>query len=176
MFVLFFVFWFFFFFKKKTAYEMRISDWSSDVCSSDLGPGEAARIDFVVDLTGSPPNGNYGTLANQNHAFDSHYNANGASALFTNITNSSSVRLVARDDIDTDNDIGDGVKDTITKVAISFNNATLSVTANGTYNVGGQNFTVTFANDEATVAGVVANTVVAGFTADGYNKIGRANL
>src|SRR3546814_10831586 len=26
----------FFFFKKKTAYEMRISDWSSDVCSSDL--------------------------------------------------------------------------------------------------------------------------------------------
>src|SRR3546814_6281133 len=38
----------FFFFKQKTAYEMRISDWSSDVCSSDLlrqrlqGPGRAA--------------------------------------------------------------------------------------------------------------------------------------
>src|SRR3546814_2094510 len=31
---------FFFFFKQKTAYEMRISDWSSDVCSSDL-PGRA---------------------------------------------------------------------------------------------------------------------------------------
>src|SRR3546814_4276927 len=31
--------WFvFFFFKQKTAYEMRISDWSSDVCSSDLDP------------------------------------------------------------------------------------------------------------------------------------------
>src|SRR3546814_6379199 len=30
-------FWYFFFFvKQKTAYEMRISDWSSDVCSSDL--------------------------------------------------------------------------------------------------------------------------------------------
>src|SRR3546814_18998044 len=28
--------WMFFFFKQKTAYEMRISDWSSDVCSSDL--------------------------------------------------------------------------------------------------------------------------------------------
>src|SRR3546814_2345374 len=27
----------FFFFKQKTAYELRISDWSSDVCSSDLG-------------------------------------------------------------------------------------------------------------------------------------------
>src|SRR3546814_4150864 len=29
----------FFFFKQKTAYEMRISDWSSDVCSSDLFAG-----------------------------------------------------------------------------------------------------------------------------------------
>src|SRR3546814_2717047 len=38
-------FFLFFFFKQKTAYEMRISDWSSDVCSSDLAccafwPGE----------------------------------------------------------------------------------------------------------------------------------------
>src|SRR3546814_9443205 len=31
-----FVLFIFFFFKQKTAYEMRISDWSSDVCSSDL--------------------------------------------------------------------------------------------------------------------------------------------
>src|SRR3546814_5391920 len=31
-----FLYLFFFFFKQKTAYEMRISDWSSDVCSSDL--------------------------------------------------------------------------------------------------------------------------------------------
>src|SRR3546814_2656280 len=38
----------FFFFKQKTAYEMRISDWSSDVCSSDL-PGLAnAFSPFVV--------------------------------------------------------------------------------------------------------------------------------
>src|SRR3546814_3073254 len=29
----------FFFFKQKTAYEVRISDWSSDVCSSDLAEG-----------------------------------------------------------------------------------------------------------------------------------------
>src|SRR3546814_2924077 len=34
---LWFVSVFFCFFKHKTAYEMRISDWSSDVCSSDLG-------------------------------------------------------------------------------------------------------------------------------------------
>src|SRR3546814_4714273 len=32
-----FVYVVFVFFKQKTAYEMRISDWSSDVCSSDLG-------------------------------------------------------------------------------------------------------------------------------------------
>src|SRR3546814_9903827 len=31
-----FVYFVLFFFKQKTAYEMRISDWSSDVCSSDL--------------------------------------------------------------------------------------------------------------------------------------------
>src|SRR3546814_6801675 len=35
------LFSFFFFFKQKTAYEMRISDWSSDVCSSDLAQIEA---------------------------------------------------------------------------------------------------------------------------------------
>src|SRR3546814_6568300 len=43
----------FFFFKQKTAYEMRISDWSSDVCSSDLNFGVSARNgggnDFVVE-------------------------------------------------------------------------------------------------------------------------------
>src|SRR3546814_987979 len=33
----------FFFFKQKTAYEMRISDWSSDVCSSDLAPSTPPR-------------------------------------------------------------------------------------------------------------------------------------
>src|SRR3546814_10307100 len=35
----------FFFFKQKTAYEMRISDWSSDVCSSDL----LSRILYLAD-------------------------------------------------------------------------------------------------------------------------------
>src|SRR3546814_9190117 len=36
----------FFFFKQKTAYEMRISDWSSDVCSSDLKTTHACRTSF----------------------------------------------------------------------------------------------------------------------------------
>src|SRR3546814_17325260 len=43
-----------FFFKQKTAYEMRISDWSSDVCSSDLNPDPRvvnAYIDGEVKRT-----------------------------------------------------------------------------------------------------------------------------
>src|SRR3546814_7768171 len=66
-----FVFFYVFFFKQKTAYEMRISDWSSDVCSSDLygtfvfvqtirhrdyflPPGEG---DLQADAHASPPSG-----------------------------------------------------------------------------------------------------------------------
>src|SRR3546814_6702204 len=57
----------FFFFKQKTAYEMRISDWSSDVCSSDLfrfesrpalvgrGEVEIAQINRALDLPGRLP-------------------------------------------------------------------------------------------------------------------------
>src|SRR3546814_14863097 len=40
---------FFFFFKQKTAYEMRISDWSSDVCSSDLRESDGRRREFSSD-------------------------------------------------------------------------------------------------------------------------------
>src|SRR3546814_10695116 len=41
----------FFFFKQKTAYEMRISDWSSDVCSSDLAPpASAVRMLLLLEL------------------------------------------------------------------------------------------------------------------------------
>src|SRR3546814_3526611 len=52
---------FFFFFKQKTAYEMRISDWSSDVCSSDLntrlhkvvesGAAEIGQVQEMRDVT-----------------------------------------------------------------------------------------------------------------------------
>src|SRR3546814_9810723 len=41
----------FFFFKQKTAYEMRISDWSSDVCSSDLGAAND-RVKICEDTDG----------------------------------------------------------------------------------------------------------------------------
>src|SRR3546814_10751932 len=41
----------FFFFKQKTAYEMRISDWSSDVCSSDLLDGILITTFDVIEQT-----------------------------------------------------------------------------------------------------------------------------
>src|SRR3546814_8935247 len=43
---------FFFFFKQKTAYEMRISDWSSDVCSSDLPNAQAELIRDCLQKAG----------------------------------------------------------------------------------------------------------------------------
>src|SRR3546814_9014850 len=52
---------YFFFFKQKTAYDMRISDWSSDVCSSDLhfrDRHEIARIDLrFIFLGAARPHG-----------------------------------------------------------------------------------------------------------------------
>src|SRR3546814_7105694 len=39
----------FFFFKQKTAYEMRISDWSSDVCSADLGGPGGEQVSTIAD-------------------------------------------------------------------------------------------------------------------------------
>src|SRR3546814_4509986 len=47
---------FFFFFKQKTAYEMRISDWSSDVCSSDLAWGTLTRAGIPSQMG---PAGNF---------------------------------------------------------------------------------------------------------------------
>src|SRR3546814_7082590 len=41
---------FFFFFKQKTAYELRISDWSSDVCSSDLVGRRINMMETVLDI------------------------------------------------------------------------------------------------------------------------------
>src|SRR3546814_6257229 len=50
------LFAFFFFFKQKTAYEMRISDWSSDVCSSDLALLSYHEADPSFDtVTGAAP-------------------------------------------------------------------------------------------------------------------------
>src|SRR3546814_3010002 len=48
----------FFFFKQKTAYEMRISDWSSDVCSSDLRPCPAVGWREAAGRCFEPPTSN----------------------------------------------------------------------------------------------------------------------
>ncbi|MXQ69078.1 retention module-containing protein [Aeromonas caviae] len=150
---------------------------------ASIGLGEAMRIDFVVDLTGSPgSSGSYGDPAT--HAFEAHYDVNGASALFTAIGSSgSSVKIVARQDVDNDNDIGDGNKESLTAVAISFNGSTkvVSIAAGMSQivSVGGRNFTVNFSDDDpgagvayvATVVGVVSNTKLAAYTADGYNSL-----
>ena len=54
IFVLLLLYFFGFFFKQKTAYEIRIRDWSSDVCSSDLiavAPEIWGDSKIVVDVT-----------------------------------------------------------------------------------------------------------------------------
>src|SRR3546814_20023469 len=48
-------FCYFFFFKQKTAYEMRISDWSSDVCSSDLLHRPHYGVDPDQGIQGADP-------------------------------------------------------------------------------------------------------------------------
>src|SRR3546814_13481105 len=48
--VLYSYFFFFCFFKQKTAYEMRISDWSSDVCSSDLPGDDDGVFEHYFDI------------------------------------------------------------------------------------------------------------------------------
>src|SRR3546814_17500630 len=60
---MFVLFYFLFLFKQKTAYEMRISDWSSDVCSSDLSSrdrrlreaADAGAAGSALRRTGWPP-------------------------------------------------------------------------------------------------------------------------
>src|SRR3546814_5594562 len=61
-----------FFFKQKTAYEMRISDWSSDVCSSDLsgwscwfGRPISDAIYCTDDSKSSRPNGHFATRSEE---------------------------------------------------------------------------------------------------------------
>src|SRR3546814_3902468 len=54
----------FFFFKQNTAYEVRISDWSSDVCSSDLGvSGRAKHADMPALARASRPKRHGGEAA-----------------------------------------------------------------------------------------------------------------
>src|SRR3546814_5602790 len=58
----------FLFFKQKTAYELRISDWSSDVCSSDLCRSPPVWLDQVPDAR--PPPLGVGDPDGQEYAAD----------------------------------------------------------------------------------------------------------
>src|SRR3546814_16032907 len=60
-----------FFFKQKTAYEMRISDWSSDVCSSDLHGGRPGRDRHMVREEVVAP-GRRAAMAQVGHQCDRH--------------------------------------------------------------------------------------------------------
>src|SRR3546814_8595478 len=64
--------WSFFFFKQKTAYEMRISDWSSDVCSSDLRGQE--RLERVP-VTGTRPTGELVDLVRRQCLIHGHHSS-----------------------------------------------------------------------------------------------------
>src|SRR3546814_19293109 len=60
----------FFFFKQKTAYEMRISDWSSDVCSSDLHRVGKQAGDGGLARARRTPEDDRGEAAGGDHAAD----------------------------------------------------------------------------------------------------------
>src|SRR3546814_2169045 len=69
---------FFFFFKQKTAYEMRISDWSSDVCSSDLRiNGEGHRVTDNILRANRYQQYMLETNANAIHAYDNLFEQGG---------------------------------------------------------------------------------------------------
>src|SRR3546814_8675206 len=80
------MFLFVFFFKQKTAYEMRISDWSSDVCSSDLGDEELHRQDEEGDEDDNPGDEQHRDLDEVGkEAAESHQIAHGVQQRFAGV-------------------------------------------------------------------------------------------
>jgi VCBS repeat-containing protein len=142
-----------------------------------VGAGEGMRVDFVNDVTGNnASNLNYDRL-NPTHTFDNHYGVNGASAMFVGIKSSdpSTIRIKAFDDSDAlgNEIVGDGIQDNITGVGITYGGETKVFYADGTYNVGGKNFTIdlTSGGSDALVHGVLDNTMLSAYTSTGYNSI-----
>ncbi|MDP1708674.1 MAG: retention module-containing protein [Gammaproteobacteria bacterium] len=162
-----------------------------------VGAGEAMRVDFVVDVTGTPGSGGagYSVLANRNHQFEEHYNGNGALATFTSISGgsnpTSTILIKTFDDFGDGSNgngsfvVGDGTLDSVTSIAIKFGTSTqivsfavigLIATA---YVVGGKTFTVQFKDVDpgagivygVEIAGVVSDTTIATYTASGFSSI-----
>jgi VCBS repeat-containing protein len=145
------------------------------------GP-EAVRVDYVHGLTGDPAknetDANYNLVNNQDHVFDGHNTANGASATFTGINGgdpTSDILISAFDDNDGNDVVGDGTLDTITSVEITYNGETkTALRSDGTMAiiVGAVTYTVNWSDaDTVTVEGVVSDTTIATYTADGLTSI-----
>src|SRR3546814_18092304 len=81
---------YFFFFKQKTAYEMRISDWSSDVCSSDLNALLEAGLDGVARV---PLAQARQAATTREHDFIGHYVEDLGNVLDFDLIRGSGVRL-----------------------------------------------------------------------------------
>jgi VCBS repeat-containing protein len=151
---------------------------------ASVGATETFRVDFVTDLRGNPADGagDYGTAGNRDHVFDGHYTVNGASALFKS-SGGSSVKITAFDDPDGNNVVRDGVKDTINGMTIAYlgvsSGVIIPTTSSVNYTVNGRSFTVIQnADGSVTIGGVAGEsgssmqgTVIAVFTANGYNSV-----
>ncbi|MGX5850397.1 type I secretion C-terminal target domain-containing protein, partial [Mesorhizobium sp. PL10] len=161
----------------------------------NIGAGEGVRVDFVQDLTGNSMGaGGYGTVANRDHVFDSHYVANGAAFTFGDGTSDTVLKITAFDDntttaTDGNKIVGDGHHDSISSVAITYDGETqvvafadIGITATP-YTIGSlggltdRSYTVQFVDlgdgkYAAQITGVLDTHVsVATFTADGYNSL-----
>ena len=150
-----------------------------------VGAGEGFRLDYVVDLTGAPPN-NYTNGAANGHSFDSHWvgGTNGASISFRQSTGTE-LRFQAFDDTNADAIVGNGTLDTINKIAITYNGISSGLlTPTSTVQsitVGSRTFTYRLDADGQSVlitniGGANGNsgppeTTVSIFTATGFNSL-----
>jgi len=134
--------------------------------------GEGVRLDFVTDLAGDPKS--------QPFSFDGHYLTNGASLLVNNLGTTSDVRLAAKYDGDGNDIVGDGTAVPITAVGITYNGETAVFEVDGTYNVGGANFTIDFDYNgipgEVLIGSVVSGTAISAWGTDEYNSLEVYNM
>src|SRR3546814_2841329 len=93
------VYVFFFFFKQKTAYEMRISDWSSDVCSSDLADGALFRL-VRAKAVGTDEFGEIGRVVGRRRLHPAHFVEDDGDARLGKLPGGFRPRKAAADDMD----------------------------------------------------------------------------
>ena len=152
--------------------------------------GEGVRVDAVQDLQAVPaptPSGDYGTPANQNHVFGQHENVLGISALISTVNgppgSTTTIQLDAFDETagtDVNDLVGDGIQEAITEVVITHGVVTVTVLKSDglvqVVEVDGIDYTVTFGPMDATISGIVEDTRIGAFTADGFDSIEFTNV